>query len=128
MGPLGTELKGDGAELKFGLEAAKAAVEGEKLRWIIGKKTEFIDKGNRYGETFTRHEIDRLLDGLLVEEILVKEIQLLLQEGPLSVKQISEKLSLPPSKVLRHITALRRKGIVGLESIEGTSPLYGLEG
>lgn len=127
IGALGTEIKEDKEELKFRLEVAKAAVEGEKLRWIIGKETEFIGIGNKYGETFTRHEMDRLLDGLIMDEVAVRKIELLLQERPLSVKQISERLKMPSDRVLRYIAGLRRKGVVGLERVDGTSPLYRLQ-
>ena len=124
IGALGTEIKEDKEELKFRLEAAKAAVEGEKLRWVIGKKTEFMGIGNKYGEMFTRHEMDRFLDGLIMDEVAVREIQLLLQERPLSVKQISERLKIPSNRVLRYIAGLRRKGVVDMERVDGTSPLY----
>ncbi|KAF0123516.1 MAG: methyl-viologen-reducing hydrogenase subunit delta, partial [bacterium] len=127
LGALGTEIKEDKEDLKFRLEAVKAAVEGEKLRWVIGKKTEFMGIGNKYGEMFTRHEMDRLLDGLIMDEVAVREIQLLLQERPLSVKQISERLKIPSNRVLSYIAGLRRKGVVGLERVDGTSPLYGLQ-
>jgi coenzyme F420-reducing hydrogenase delta subunit len=128
IGPLGREIKEDKEVLKFRLEAAKAAVESEKLRWVIGKKTEFMDQGNKYGERFTRHEIGRLLDGILMDEIAVKEIQLLLQERPLSVRDVSERIDLPPHRVLRYIAGLRRKGVVRLEGTDGVSPLYSLQG
>jgi len=128
IGPLESETKEGGEELKFRLEAAKAAVESEKLRWVIGKKTEFMDQGNKYGERFTRHEIGRLLDGVLLDEITVNGILLLLGKSPLSVKDISERIELSTSRVLRYIAGLRRKGVVRLAGIDGTSPLYSLEG
>lgn len=126
IGPLGTEIEENKEELGFRLKAAKAAVEGEKLRWVIGKKTEFMGTGNKYGEKFTQHEMNRLLDGLIIDEVAVKEIQLLLQEKPQSVKQLSEKLKVPSNKVLRYISGLRRKGVVVLEGIDGSSPLYSM--
>lgn len=128
IGPLGRETEEGGEELQFRLEAAKAAVESEKLRWVIGKKTEFMDQGNKYGERFTRHEMGRLLDGILMDEIVVKKIQLLLKEGPSSVKRISERINLSPSRVLRYMAGLMRKGVVCLKGVDGASPFYGLQG
>lgn len=128
IGPLGKETPEGLKELRFRLEAAKAAVESEKLRWMIGKKSEFMNEGNKYGEQFTGHEIDRLLDGILIDEIAVKSIELLLKKGPLSVKRISERMNMPPPRVLRYMAALKRKGVVGLEGIEGASPLFSLQG
>ena len=127
IGQLGNEINEDTDMLKFRLRAAKAAVESEKLRWIIGKKTEFMSQGNKYKERFTRHEIGRLLDGILMDEIALKQIELLLQESPLSVREISKRIDISPSRVLRYITGLIRKGVVRVEGIDGLSPLYSLQ-
>ncbi len=111
-------------KIRFGLEAAKRACEGEKLRWILGKTTEFMREGNLHGEVFTQHEIRRLTEGVVAEELITHKILLSLEEKPLSVREVSEKLDLPSERVLRDIASLRRKGIVKLERIEGNTPLY----
>ena len=126
LGPLG-KAEGQGwSELEFKLKAAKAAAQSEKLRWVAAKQTEFMTQGNKYGEIFTRHELNRTLDAIIVGEVAVNELLLLLQERPISVKEIAATVNLPPPQVLRTISALRKKGLVGLHSIEGGSPRYTL--
>jgi len=66
LGPIG----GGGDSLKAPeifqkLKAAQAVLAGEKMRWIIGKKTEFLESGNKYGEIFTEHEFSRALDMII---------------------------------------------------------------
>jgi len=124
LGPLGTAEGMSAEELEFELKAAKAVTESERLRGVAGKQTEFTTKGNKYGEVFTKHEMSRVLDGIISEEVPVSKILLLLQKKPLSVKEIATRIGLSPPHVLRHIASLRRKGLVNLHSIEGTSPLY----
>ncbi len=124
IGPLG---KGEGEDPKLLphlLKAAKEAVEGKKLRWVAAKLYEFTQQGNMYGEVFTEHEIERMLDEIVMDECSIRNILLLTKEEGLSVKAISKRLNLPPPRVLRHIVDLKRMGQVVLDRIDGTSPLY----
>jgi DNA-binding transcriptional ArsR family regulator len=124
LGPLGTE-SGVGIEtLSFKLRAARAAVSGEKLRWVAAKQTEFITDGNKYGEVFTSQEIGRLLDGVIVEEMASQQILALLAEEPLSVKDLALRLDLFPPDVMRHVLALQRKELVRMSEVRDRSPLY----
>jgi len=127
LGPLGgggDSLKAPGIFKK--LEVAQAVLAGEKIRWIIGKKTEFLDSGNKYGEIFTEHEFSRAIDMIIVEETDVQEILLKLKEGAQSVKNLAGALSIPAERVFRYITALCRKEIVKMEKVSGRTPLYQL--
>ncbi len=127
LGPLG----GDGDSLKAPeifekLEAAQAVLAGEKMRWIIGKKTEFLESGNKYGEIFTDHEFSRALDMIIVEETDVQEILIKLKDGAQSVKNLATVLSIPSERVFKYITALCRKEIIKVEKVSGRTPLYQL--
>jgi DNA-binding transcriptional ArsR family regulator len=124
LGPLGTECGGDIEALRFKLQAARAAVCGEKLRWVAAKQTEFVADGNKYGEVFTSQEIGRLLDGVIVEEIASQQILALLGEGALSVKELSQRLDLSPPDVMRHVRALVRKELIRMCRVRDRSPLY----
>lgn len=126
LGPLIKEAKNPKEDLVFKLKAAKSAVAGEKLRWVAAKQTEFKVDGNKYGERFTSHEIGRMLDGVIIEEITLQQILLLLEQEPLSVKEISQRLRISPPKVLEQILGLRRKEMVEVSEIRGRSPLYAL--
>jgi coenzyme F420-reducing hydrogenase delta subunit len=63
------------------LEVAEAVLAGEKMRWIIGKRTPFLESGNMYGEIFTEHEFNRAIDMVIVEETEVQEILAKLKES-----------------------------------------------
>lgn len=108
------------------LEAAEAVLAGEKMRWLIGKKTEFLESGNKYGEIFTEHEFNRAIDMIILEETEVQEILAKLKEGAQSVKNLARALAIPAERVFRYITALNRKEMVKLDKISGRSPLYQL--
>jgi F420-non-reducing hydrogenase iron-sulfur subunit len=127
LGPLG----GDGDRIKAPeifrkLEAAEGVLGGEKVRWVIGKRTPFLKSGNMYGEIFTEHEFNRAIDMIIVEETEVQEILGKLREGAQSVKDLAKALAIPSERVFRYILALKRKGIVTLEKIMDRSPLFQL--
>ena len=108
------------------LAAAEAVLAGEKMRWIIGKQTEFLESGNKYGEIFTEHEFNRAIDMIIVEEMEVQEILAKLKEGARSVKDLARDLAIPSERVFRYITALKRKGMVALDKVAGRSPIFQL--
>jgi len=125
LGPLG----GGGDRLKppeifKKLEAATAVLAGEKMRWIIGKQTPFMESGNKYGEIFTEHEFNRAIDMIIIEETEAQEILGQLQAGSQSVKDMAAHLGIPSERVLRYILALIRKGMVTLETVRQRTPIY----
>ena len=125
IGPLG----GDGDTVKAPeifkkLEAAEAVLAGEKIRWIIGKRTPFLETGNMYGEVFTEHEFNRAIDMIIVEEMEVQEILARLRETARSVKDLANDLTIPPARVFRYISALKRKGMVALDTVAGQTPIF----
>ncbi len=126
LGPLGVREGIDREELAFKLKAAKNLSQQEKLRWILGKRTEFFKEGNAYGEVFSQHELNRLLKGLITEDLQVHEILLLLEKESLTVTELAQKLKLAPSLVLQHISALRRRKLVDLKEIKAGVPSYTL--
>jgi F420-non-reducing hydrogenase iron-sulfur subunit len=124
LGPLGATDRLPLAELKEKLAIAKTALGKEKLRWVVGKFTEFATVGNKYGERFTEHEMWRTLDTIIMDEVATHEILGELDGKPLSVKDLASRLKLPPPHVLKYVLALQRRGLVRLAGIEGGSPSY----
>jgi F420-non-reducing hydrogenase iron-sulfur subunit len=127
LGPIG----GGGDVLKAPsifkkLEAAEAVLAGEKMRWVIGKKSEFMESGNKYGEIFTEHEFDRAIDMVIVEEFEVQEVLGELKEGAQSVKGLAGTLDIPSQRVFRYVTALNRREMIQLEKVDGRTPIYQL--
>jgi coenzyme F420-reducing hydrogenase delta subunit len=127
LGPIGRD--GDRTktpEIFRKLEAATGVLAGEKMRWIIGKRTEFLESGNKYGERFTEHEFDRAIDMIIVEEMEVQEILGRLKEGTQSVKSLAASLAIPAERAFRYVTALKRKDLIRLEKVSGQTPFYQL--
>jgi predicted transcriptional regulator len=58
------------------------------------------------------------------EEILRQRILSSLSKRSQSIKEISADIGSPTQMVLEHLVVLKDRGLVGLERIEGQSPIY----
>jgi coenzyme F420-reducing hydrogenase delta subunit len=128
LGPLGGG--GDptkAPEIFKKLEAAEAVLTDKKIRWVIGKRTQFLESGNMYGELFTEHEFNRAIDMIIVEEMEIQEILGKLKESASSIKNLALELKIPSDRVFRYIYALKRKGLVSLDKVSGRSPIFQLQ-
>jgi F420-non-reducing hydrogenase iron-sulfur subunit len=127
LGPIGDggdSLKAP--EIFEKLKIAEAVLAGEKIRWVIGKRSPFLESGNIYGEVFTKHEFNRAIDMIIVEETEVQEILARLKKGSRSVKDLAKDLAIPSERVFRYVTALVRKEIIQLEKVDDRTPMYQL--
>jgi F420-non-reducing hydrogenase iron-sulfur subunit len=127
LGPIGDggdSLKAP--EIFEKLKIAEEVLSGEKIRWVIGKRTPFLESGNIYGEIFTKHEFNRAIDMIIVEETEVQEIIARLKKGARSVKDLAKDLAIPSERVFRYVTALVRKEMIQLETVAERTPLYSL--
>jgi coenzyme F420-reducing hydrogenase delta subunit len=103
--------------------AAKSAFSGFRLRAFLGKQISFARNMNVYNERLSDEELDNLIDEVVKAEFIRQKI-LRFAEKPVSVKELSQSLKMKPNAVLRHILNMRRRGMIALDRIEGTTPLY----
>lgn len=115
--------KPDADEL-LNLRAAKAAAEGFRLRVLVGRERELTERENMYGEKVSQEEFDALLIEVADAEFTQHKIHLLTAERPMSVKEIATITKMKSDQVLRHIVNMRRKGMIALDHLDGTTPLY----
>lgn len=119
-------LKNTESALKItaNIMAAKNAASAFRLRVLLGREEELTELENAYGERISKEEYDSMLDDIIKAEFIRYKIHYLTREKPLSVRQLAEILGLKPSLVLRHITNMRRKGMITMDRVEGNTPLY----
>ena len=104
--------------------AAKNAIADFRLRALIGKEKELTRSLNVYGERTSCEEFNALLDEVVKTEYIRHKLLLLAGKKSFSVKELAKVLNMKPAIVLRHIVNMRRKGMIALDSVEGTTPLY----
>jgi coenzyme F420-reducing hydrogenase delta subunit len=106
------------------LSAAKYAAAEFRLRVMLGRENDLTKGVNVYGEKITREDYDTRLDEIVQAEFIRYKIHLLTRNKPLSVKMLAEATGLKPALVLGHIVNMRRKNMITVDRIEGTTPLY----
>jgi hypothetical protein len=126
LGALGSELAsaGERDDLPLRLDAASRVVAGERVRWLIGRKREMLEKGDVYGRSVAVQEYDALLESSVADEYLRNRLLLLTAERPLSVVEMAGAIGVLPRQVLPHVMALEQGGLMTMAGIEGYTPTY----
>jgi predicted DNA-binding transcriptional regulator len=119
LGPLSQDIL-NGLDMK----AACAVAGSERMRLLVGKLPELAEEGNRYGERFSKHELETILKEALMDELVLQKILLLLNGKGMSIRQISIKLDLPMPVVFRKVLTLNRAKLIKRSMIKGIAPIY----
>ncbi len=100
----------------------------EKLKRLIEKEAVLTREGNQYGEIYTERQWDLALTPIFNKERIRVEIMRFLKETgrPSSVREISEATGIPGKVVLFNLVELRKRKVVDMVKIDGTTPLYAL--
>jgi len=107
-----------------GMLAAKSATADFRLRVLVGREKELTEDVNVYGEKISQEKFDKTMGEAIIDEYIRNKIYFKVRKEPLSVKELSKRLDLDPRAVLRHIVVMRRRGMIAVDRIEGTTPLY----
>ena len=124
LGPMGEPEGISADDIAIKLDAARAALEGKKLRWVVGKLVEFQEESNLYDENFTGHEVRRLLEEVAADEYRLREILARLAAGPGSARELALAMKQPARIIVRSMADLKKMGLVELDSIDGKSPRW----
>jgi len=112
-------------EMKKKLKAIQSALEGEKIRWMVGKGYELTEKENVYGERLSKERLEKLIEGTIRDELIKNRIVGIVQANYLSAKEISDTLNLELKETLSYLALLVGEGKIGFDpSEEGKIPKY----
>jgi F420-non-reducing hydrogenase iron-sulfur subunit len=106
------------------ISAAKNAASGFRLRAMLGREKELTEGVNVYNEKITQEEFNELLDDVVQDEFVRHKIHVLTKTKPLSVKDLAKFTEMKPAAVLKQIVNMRRKNMIALDRVEGTTPAY----
>jgi len=99
--------------------AAIEALKSPRVRWVTGRsqiKVE-IDEG-RYKQV-----VDSIMRDEIERHMMIGAIK---EKGPLTVEELSRLTTLQPSRVVEHILALRKRGVLGEAGEKNSQYLYRL--
>jgi len=120
LGPFGLDH-----EMKEKLHAIKASLDGEKIRWMVGKGPELLEKENVYGERVPPEKVEGAIEGAIRDEFIKNRIMFLVESKPLAATEISNTLNLKLKDTLSYLVSLVGEGRLGFDpSEEGRVPRY----
>jgi NADH-quinone oxidoreductase subunit E len=106
------------------LVIARNAASDFRLRLLTGKAYFITEKGNVYDEKIDMERYEAVIDNIIEEELLRHKILRSLMKKSASVKDIAQDIQVPSREVLEHLVVLKDRGLVGLDRISDTSPIY----
>ena len=112
-------------EMRGRLQAVQSSLEGEKIRWMVGKGPELIEKENVYHEQLPKERLDAAIETTIRDELIKNRIIALVESKPLPAAEISQTLNLKLKETLDYLVSLIGEGKIGFDpSEEGKIPKY----
>lgn len=117
LGPLGKSEGIDEAVMKLRMEAVRSLipyirlVERERLRVRFNTREE-------YEAFFNGPEVDRIFESTVVERLTLKQILMILAEGPLSIGEIADRLAMRPSEVSKYLSISARERLTRFDQAQ----------
>jgi len=111
-------------DFKDRLLIGERIVESVRLRWLVGKERELVEKGNVYNEKIDEKEIKDIISGNINKEYDIQRILILLENKPHTVLNIAKELNISTSNAARYITGMENTGQITLLDFKGNSPRY----
>ena len=90
------------------VKAAKEEVADFRIRWLVGKERDLLEKGNVYGEEVLQEDFDKVMDDIIGTQFLRNSILTALEENPMSAKELAEKLGVPADSIVENLIQLRK--------------------
>ena len=100
-------------------DAAIEAFKSPRVRWVTGRAQIKVEIDERK----YRQVVDQIIRDEIERNMITGAIK---EGGPLTVGELSRLTDLQPSRVMEHIIALRRKGVIGETGEKDRQYLYGL--
>ncbi len=115
--PLDQEMKGK-------LQAVRASLDGEKIRWMVGKGPELMEMENVYKERVPKERLEELIETTIRDELIKNRIVQLVEIKPITATEISQTLNLKLKDALSYLVSLVGEGKIGFHPSEEKIPRY----
>lgn len=109
---------------KARIEAARRTVEGERVRWLLGKKGQLTTTGNVFGEAITEARYSFIVQKAAAVELERNSLLMLMEQAPRTVHELHDATGLPKPEIVRHIIALKKWRLIEQVGMKERSPQY----
>jgi hypothetical protein len=106
------------------IEASLKTLDGEFLRWTVGKEVKITTQGDVYGREWETKRFEVVLDSVLEREYQKNLIYQAIQEGFTSVRDISGKIGLELKRISFLLADMEKTGMVEFTGMEDKKPVF----
>ena len=104
------------------IKAAKEEASDFRVRWLVGREKDLLEEGNTFGEEVGREKLENFMNTVIETQFIRSSILTALEGGPMSVRELAEKLGTPSDVVVQNLVQLTRGQRV--QRIEGRPLRY----
>ncbi|UCE91902.1 MAG: hypothetical protein JSV90_01775 [Methanobacteriota archaeon] len=109
---------------KAKIRAALRTLEGERIRWLLGKKEKLTTEENVFGEAITDARYDFILQKAAAVELERNMLLLQMEQQSKTVHELHDSTGIPKPEIVQHIIALKRWRMIEQVGTTGQSPQY----
>jgi len=106
------------------LDAAETAMSREFLRWMVGKETSIVKKGDVYGRKWDAEKIESALDSVLEREYHKCLILCAIKQGSTSVRAISQTTGIGLQRISYLLADMEKTNMVTFKGMENKIPVF----
>ncbi|UCE45741.1 MAG: ArsR family transcriptional regulator [Methanobacteriota archaeon] len=106
------------------IRAALKTLEGERIRWLLGKKETLTTGENVFGETITDARYSFILQKAAAVELERNMLLLQMEQQPRTVHELHDATGISKPEIVQHIIALKRWRMIEQVGTTGQSPQY----
>ncbi len=106
------------------LAAAERTVNGEMIRWLVGKEVKITKSGDVYGRKWELSRFDSVLRDALKREYHKNLVYLAIKEGNTNVRAISACTGLELKWISYLLTDLEKTSMVEFRGMEDKKPVF----
>ncbi len=118
LGPL------DRKDKELALAAARRTVDGEIVRWTVGKETALTDKGDVYGRSWDIERFEAILDSVAGAELEKHLIYEALNRGCTSVREVASMTGMELPRISFVMADMERTGMIEFRGMENHKPQF----
>ncbi len=124
MGPLAPEDEKSREDLRGRLLAARATLLDEDLKWLVAREWTLVARENAYGEVLPQNTFDETIRQRIREQFTISQVSRLIEEEPLSAREISQRLGIEPKEVFQAIVEMKGRGQISEIDVVNRNPRY----
>ncbi len=114
----------DHSSYELEIDASLKTLDGEFLRWTVGKEVKITAQGDVYGREWETEKFEAVLDSVLEREYHKNLIYQAIKEGFTSVRDINGKIGLDLSRVSFLLADMEKTGMVEFTGMEDKKPVF----